>query len=71
MGLGYDVSVWERYATELALAIGDTATRIAAVGTAYFDHGFDVDFISDASGFPVWRVRQAIRDAAAKPRPEA
>ncbi|WP_157524970.1 hypothetical protein [Microbacterium yannicii] len=71
MSLGYDVSVWERYATELALAFGDTATRIKAVRTAYYVQGFDVDLISDASGFPVWRVRQAIRDGAPSPEQDA
>lgn len=66
MSLGYDVTVWERYATELALAYGDTAARIHAVRIAHRKHGFDVDLISQASGFPVWRVRQAICDDASR-----
>ncbi|NLP82516.1 hypothetical protein HF576_01515 [Microbacterium sp. CFH 90308] len=60
MGLEYDLSVWEGYATELALGFGDTPTRVRAVRTAYYQHGFDIDLISQASGFPAWRVRQAI-----------
>ena len=62
MTLGYDVSVWERYAIELALAFGETTTRIRAVRIAYYRQEFDVDLISQISGFPVWRVRQAILD---------
>jgi hypothetical protein len=62
MALGYDVSVWERYATELALAYGQTTARVHAVRTAYYRQGFDVDLICEASGFPAWRVRQAIGD---------
>lgn len=58
----YEVSVWERYATEFALAFADTPTRIRAVREAYLVHGFDVDLITQLSGFPVWRIRQAIRD---------
>jgi hypothetical protein len=58
---GYEVSVWERYATELDLAFADNPTRIHAVRVAYFGHGFDVDLIAQLSGFPVWRIRQAIR----------
>ncbi|MCK6065716.1 MULTISPECIES: hypothetical protein [Microbacterium] len=57
---GNEVSVWERYATELALAFADSPGRIVAVRVAYFTHGFDVDLISELSGFPVWRIRQAI-----------
>ena len=57
---GYEVSVWERYATEFALAFGDTCTRLRAVRAAYFEHEFDVDLIAELSGFPVWRIRQAV-----------
>lgn len=57
---GYEVSVWERYATELALAFADNPTRVEAVRVAYFEHEFDVDLIAQLSGFPVWRIRQAI-----------
>jgi hypothetical protein len=63
----YDVPVWERYATELALAFGETTTRIRAVRAAFDGQGFDVDLISEVSGFPVWRVRQAILDASPEP----
>jgi hypothetical protein len=56
----YDVSVWERYATEFALTFGNTAARILAVREAYFVHEFDVDLLVELSGFPVWRIRQAI-----------
>lgn len=59
---GYEVSVWERYATELALAFADSTTRIQAVRVAYFGHKFDVDLIAQLSGFPVWRIRQVLRD---------
>lgn len=58
----YEISVWERYATEFALALADTPTRIRSVRVAYFTHGFDVDLIAEISGFPVWRIRQAIQD---------
>ena len=34
----YEVSVWERYATEFALALADTPTRIRAVREAYYVH---------------------------------
>ncbi|MET0862202.1 MAG: hypothetical protein ABWX66_05160 [Lacisediminihabitans sp.] len=57
---GYEASVWERYATEFALTFGDTPTRIRAVQAAYFEHEFDVDLITQLSGFPVWRIRQAV-----------
>jgi len=60
MPLGNDMAVWERYATEFVLAFGDSASRIRAVRVAYFSHGFDVDLIAELSGFPVWRIRQAI-----------
>lgn len=56
----YEVSVWERYATEFALAFGDTCSRIRAVRDAYFAHAFDVDLIAQISGFPVWRIRQVV-----------
>ncbi|MCP2637634.1 hypothetical protein K0817_013830 [Microbacterium sp. HD4P20] len=56
----YDLSAWEGYAIELALAFGDTPTRVRAVRVAYYQQGFDIDLISQASGFPAWRVRQAI-----------
>ena len=59
---GYEVSVWERYATEFALAFADNPTRIQAVRVAYVVHEFDVDLIAQLSGFPVWRIRQAISD---------
>jgi hypothetical protein len=59
---GYEVSVWERYATELDLAFADNPTRIQAVRVAYFGHDFDVDLIAQLSGFPIWRIRQAIND---------
>ncbi len=59
---GNEVSVWERYATELALAFADNPARIQAVRVAYFEHEFDVDLIAQLSGFPVWRIRQAIHD---------
>jgi hypothetical protein len=59
---GYEVSVWERYATEFALAFADNPTRIREVRVAYFVHDFDVDLIAHLSGFPVWRIRQAISD---------
>ena len=68
MELGNDMSVWERYATEFALAFGDSPTRVQAVKAAYLTHGFDVDLISELSGFPVWRIRQAISDAMRSPR---
>jgi hypothetical protein len=58
-----DVMVWERYATELALAFGDSTARIEAVRAAYLVHGFDIDVICELSGFPAWRIRQAIDDA--------
>jgi hypothetical protein len=58
---GYELSVWERYATEFTLAFADNPTRVAAVRVAYFTHGFDVDLISELSGFPVWRIHQAIQ----------
>ncbi|TDN92293.1 hypothetical protein [Microbacterium sp. BK668] len=58
----YEVSVWERYATEFALAFADTPARIRAVREAYFVHEFDVDLIAQLSGFPVWRIRQAVSD---------
>ncbi|WP_404430005.1 hypothetical protein LG299_10625 [Microbacterium lacus] len=60
MALGDDVMVWGSYVTEHALAHGDSTSRIRAVRTAYLDHGFDIDLITELSGFPVWRVRQAI-----------
>lgn len=63
---GYEVGVWERYATEFALAFGDTSTRIRAVRVAYFGHEFDVDLIAQLSGFPVWRIRQALKDGPAR-----
>jgi hypothetical protein len=66
----YDAEIWERYATEMALAYGDTSARVRAVRTAYEIHGFDVDLISHASGFPVWRVRQALRDGAGRRKRE-
>ena len=50
----YEMGVWERYATEFALAFGDTPSRIRAVREAYFGHEFDVDLIAQLSGFPVW-----------------
>ena len=59
---GYEVSVWERYATEFALAFADNPTRIQEVRVAYFVHEFDVDLIAQLSGFPLWRIRQAIAD---------
>ena len=59
---GYEVSVWERYATEFALSFADIPSRIRAVRVAYFEHEFDVDLIAQLSGFPVWRIRQAIAD---------
>jgi hypothetical protein len=59
--------VWERYATELALAFGDSQTRIRAARTAYLNQGFDVDLITELSGLPAWRVRQAI--LGGNPRP--
>jgi hypothetical protein len=58
----YEINIWERYATEFALAFADTPTRIRAVREAYLVHGFDVDLIEQLSGFPIWRIRQAIRD---------
>jgi hypothetical protein len=64
MDRGHDVMVWERYATELALAFGAGPARIEAVRVAYLVHGFDIDLICDISGFPAWRIRQAIDDAA-------
>jgi hypothetical protein len=57
--VGDEVAVWQRYATELELVFGDSPSRIRAVRTAYV-HGFDVELIAELSGFPVWRVRQAI-----------
>ena len=57
-----DTAVWERYATEFALAFGNSPQRISAVRAAYFEHGFDVVLIAELSGFPVWRVQQAIRN---------
>lgn len=57
---GDGVDVWESYATEFALAFGDTASRIRAVPAAYLVHGFSIDLIAEVSGFPQWRVRQAI-----------
>ncbi len=63
----YEISVWERYATEFALAFADTPTRIRAVREAYIVHGFDVDLIEQISGFPIWRIRQVIRDGLARP----
>jgi hypothetical protein len=63
----YEASVWERYATEFALALADTPTRIRAVRDAYFRHGFDVDVISHLSGFPVWRIRQALSAGSGGP----
>lgn len=57
----FETGVWERYATEFALALGDTPTRIRAIREAYFVHGFDVDLIEELSGFPIWRIRQAIQ----------
>jgi hypothetical protein len=50
---GYDLSVWERYATELDLAFSDSPTRIHAARVAHFGYGFDVDLIAQLSGFPV------------------
>ena len=64
---GYEVSVWERYATEFALAFGDTRTRLQAVRVAYFGHEFDVDLIADLSGFPIWRIRQAVQEGPVRP----
>lgn len=61
---GYEASVWERYATEFALSLADTPTRIRAVRDAYFRHGFDIDVICRLSGFPAWRIRQALDGAA-------
>jgi hypothetical protein len=59
---GYEAGLWQRYATEFELAFADTVARIRAVRVAYFEHGFDVDLISELSGFPVWRIRQVLRD---------
>lgn len=59
---GHEASVWERYATELDLAFADTVTRIRAVRAAYFEHDFDIDLIIRLSGFPAWRIRQAVQD---------
>ena len=67
---GYEISVWERYATEFALAFADNPSRIRAVRVAYFEHGFDVDLIEQLSGFPVWRIRQAIADGLRRPQRE-
>lgn len=55
-----DVQVWASYATELALTFGDIPTRLRAAREAYLVHGFDVDLIARMSGFPEWRIRQAI-----------
>jgi hypothetical protein len=55
-----DTTVWDSYATEFALAFGDSPTRVRAARDAYLSHGFDVDLISQLTGFPAWRVRQAI-----------
>lgn len=63
---GYEMRVWERYATEFALAFSDNPTRIRAVREAYFRHDFDVDLIAQLSGFPVWRIRQAIEVGPAR-----
>jgi hypothetical protein len=65
---GYEVSVWERYATEFALAFGNTPARLQAVREAYFWHEFDVDLIAQLSGFPVWRIRQAVYAGPDHPR---
>jgi hypothetical protein len=59
---GHEATVWERYATEFALAFADNPTRIRAVREAYVVHEFDVDLIAQLSGFPAWRIRQAIAD---------
>jgi len=64
----YEVSVWERYATEFALAFADNPARIRAVRVAYVVHEFDVDLIAELSGFPVWRIRQAISDGLPRTR---
>jgi len=64
---GNEISVWERYATEFALAFADGPGRVSAVRVAYFTHGFDVDLISELSGFPVWRIRQAIASGPLPP----
>lgn len=57
---GYEVSVWERYATEFTLTFADNPSRIRAVRVAYYEHEFDVDLIAQLSGFPIWRIRQAL-----------
>jgi hypothetical protein len=67
MTLGNDMTVWESYATEFALAFGDGPTRVRAVRAAYLSHGFDVEMITELSGLPAWRVRQAI--LGSNPRP--
>ena len=64
----YEVRVWERYATEFALAFADNPARIRAVRVAYVVHEFDVDLIAELSGFPVWRIRQAISDGLPRTR---
>jgi hypothetical protein len=64
--LGNETAVWERYATELALVFGDTRARVRAVSAAYFVNGFDIDMICDLSGFPAWRIRQAILSTPAR-----
>lgn len=51
---------WERYATEFQLMFGNNPARISAIRTAYVVHGFDVDLITQISGFPTWRVRQVL-----------
>jgi hypothetical protein len=55
-----ETAIWESYAIEFALSRGDVPTRVRAVRAAYLRHGFDIDLIAELSGFPVWRVRQAI-----------
>jgi hypothetical protein len=65
--LGNDTAVWEGYATELALAFGDTTTRVRAIRAAYLSHGFDIDLICELTGFPAWRIRHAILPGSAAP----
>ena len=62
-----DMAVWEEYATEFALAFGDTPSRVRAARAAYLSHGFDIELITELSGLPTWRVRQVI--LGGNPRP--
>lgn len=51
--------IWQEALFEFHLTHEDTAKRVAAIHPA-FVHGFEVDELVALTGFPAWRVQQAI-----------